>query len=85
MYEDDQLHLEACQANNNPLMDGNSRAYPILALDFAEHAYYDQYQDNWIEYHDGLLNLLDWKKAQERVLKVREEFEMVNNRWQAYA
>ena len=45
----------------------NTRAYPILALDLWEHAYFKKYGSRRNEYIENWWNTVDWVKV-ERLL-----------------
>ena len=39
---------------------------PILNLDLWEHAYYLQYQNRRLDYVEGFIRLINWRKALRR-------------------
>lgn len=43
---------------------------PIVALDVWEHAYYLDYQNRRPEYLENVVKLIDWKKVEEKYLKI---------------
>lgn len=56
--------LEVCSTANqdNPLMNGiGCGGYPILGLDFWEHAYYLNYQNRRPDYVSGFFNVINWE------------------------
>jgi len=69
--KDGKLEIISLPNQDNPLMDVVPvKGKPILCLDVWEHAYYLKHQNRRAEYIEAYWNVINWKKAQENLLKV---------------
>jgi Fe-Mn family superoxide dismutase len=61
-----QLCVCSTPNQDNPLMKGDCKKTPILALDVWEHAYYLNYQNRRPDYINAFFNVINWEEVNKR-------------------
>lgn len=63
------LQIVSTANQDNPLMQGQVKGKPILALDVWEHAYYLKYQNKRADYVKAFWQVLNWDQAEKNFLQ----------------
>ena len=60
-------------ANQDLITDVSPYLVPIINIDIWEHAYYLDYKNARPQYLDNMWKIIDWKKAEERLIAAQME------------
>ena len=71
------LQLITTPNQNNPLMDEENPAYPILGNDVWEHAYYLKYQNKRADYLKAWWNVVNWDEVNKRYANAEKFLDVV--------
>jgi Fe-Mn family superoxide dismutase len=63
------LQVVSTANQDNPIMQGQVKGKPILALDVWEHAYYLKYQNKRADYAKAFWQVLNWEQAEKNFLQ----------------
>jgi Fe-Mn family superoxide dismutase len=76
VYNNNRVIITTTRDNDNPLMNtvpDSEQGFPILCLDTWEHAYGEQYGDNFTAYVGSFWRIVNWDFANERFARFRDK------------